>query len=496
MALTKVSYSMIDGAPVNIVDYGADATGATNSSAAIQAAIDAAEGGCLVAEGTFRIDSTLNLKSNSVYNFHGATFIPGGLSISNMFSAVDKENITVIGGNYTGVPGVSPVINSHPTGTYYAGTALYFQDCINVLVTETYTYRIFSVINFYNCSDCTALANSASDCCGGIQSVAGSDISANWKVRGLNYSNNTLLHMGDECYTFLVSTLGTGEYSACKIVGNHLSKDPGVNATIGLASGIHLRGLETTTSNVVRSCVVSDNTAYFCGAAFIRATGAIRCTFANNSVDGFGKAGANAAYWFGSTSTGAFGVFDLTVIGNIAENGLNGSRVIYMEGAKRCHFSSNYGVVNSAGIGAISVLSDSDTNVFDGNIIHNTAAFCIQLASGCDNNLIINNDFSIFVAAAISDSGTNNKKQNNYGYVSFNSGTTTISSGATSQLVNHGLSGSDANRIFVTLTPISNMYSSANAHVEGITTSLFYATVTSAPGGSNVVTFQWIAQEI
>lgn len=496
MALTKVSYSMIQGSPVNVIDFGADPTGTVDSSSEIQAAIDSAEGGTLVANGDFRIDSTLNLKSNSIYNFHGATFIPGGLTIDKMFSAVDKENITVIGGNYTGVPGVSPVINSHPTGTYYAGSAFYFQDCVNVLVTETYTYRIFSVINFYNCSDCTALANSASDCCGGIQSVAGSDISANWKVRGLTYSNNTLLHMGDECYTFLVSTLGTGEYSACKIVGNHLSKDPGVNSTIGLASGIHLRGLETTTSNVVRSCVVSDNTAYYCGAAFIRATGAIRCTFANNSVDGFAKAGADAAYWFGSTSTGAFGVLDMTVIGNIAENGLNGSRVIYMEGAKRCHFSSNYGVVNSAGIGAISVLSDSDNNVFDGNIIHNTAAYCIQLASGCDNNLIINNDFSIYVAAAISDSGTNNKKQNNYGYVSFNSGTTTISASATSQLVNHGLSGSNANRIFVSLTPISNMYSAANAHVEGITTGLFYATVTSAPGGSDTVTFQWTAQEI
>jgi hypothetical protein len=41
MSLTKVSYSMIDGEVTNILDYGADPTGATFSTAAIQAAFDA-----------------------------------------------------------------------------------------------------------------------------------------------------------------------------------------------------------------------------------------------------------------------------------------------------------------------------------------------------------------------------------------------------------------------------------------------------------------------
>lgn len=41
MSLTKVSYSMIKGAVINVQDYGADPTGATDSSGAIQAALDA-----------------------------------------------------------------------------------------------------------------------------------------------------------------------------------------------------------------------------------------------------------------------------------------------------------------------------------------------------------------------------------------------------------------------------------------------------------------------
>jgi hypothetical protein len=42
MSLTKASYSLVNGAPFNVLDFGADPTGAANSAAAIQAAIDAA----------------------------------------------------------------------------------------------------------------------------------------------------------------------------------------------------------------------------------------------------------------------------------------------------------------------------------------------------------------------------------------------------------------------------------------------------------------------
>lgn len=39
MSLTKVSYSMIQGTPINVLDYGADPTGSNDSTAAIEAAI-------------------------------------------------------------------------------------------------------------------------------------------------------------------------------------------------------------------------------------------------------------------------------------------------------------------------------------------------------------------------------------------------------------------------------------------------------------------------
>lgn len=69
MALTKVSYSMIDGAPFNVLDYGADPTGVADSAAAIQAAINAAavavagSTGAVVyfPTGTYLISETITL---------------------------------------------------------------------------------------------------------------------------------------------------------------------------------------------------------------------------------------------------------------------------------------------------------------------------------------------------------------------------------------------------------------------------------------------------
>lgn len=65
MSLTKVSYSMITGAPVNVLDYGADPTGVADSAAAIQAAIDYAvytsKQAVYVPAGRYKISTTLQL---------------------------------------------------------------------------------------------------------------------------------------------------------------------------------------------------------------------------------------------------------------------------------------------------------------------------------------------------------------------------------------------------------------------------------------------------
>lgn len=76
MSLTKVTYSMIKGSAFNALDFGADPTGVADSSAAIQAAIDACAAGgpsgqpggqVFFPRGTYLVNTPINLtSSNSV----------------------------------------------------------------------------------------------------------------------------------------------------------------------------------------------------------------------------------------------------------------------------------------------------------------------------------------------------------------------------------------------------------------------------------------------
>jgi polygalacturonase len=56
MTLTKATYSMIDGAPANVLDFGADPTGVADSTAAFLAAMTAASN-IYVPEGTYCVDA-------------------------------------------------------------------------------------------------------------------------------------------------------------------------------------------------------------------------------------------------------------------------------------------------------------------------------------------------------------------------------------------------------------------------------------------------------
>ena len=63
MPLTKVSYSLIDGAPINVNDYGAVGDGVTDDTAAIQAAVDYAgplQKVTFMPAGTYLITDTIN----------------------------------------------------------------------------------------------------------------------------------------------------------------------------------------------------------------------------------------------------------------------------------------------------------------------------------------------------------------------------------------------------------------------------------------------------
>ena len=124
MSLTKVSYSMINGAYANVLDYGADSTGVTDSTTAIQAAIDAVS----LAGG-------------------GTVYVPAGIyDITNIYLSKTMSNewyypIQLVGaGRMSGYKTGGTILNH--TGT---GIAVWVGDYTNNITATPYNSYYFSV---------------------------------------------------------------------------------------------------------------------------------------------------------------------------------------------------------------------------------------------------------------------------------------------------------------------------------------------------------------
>ena len=95
MSLTKVSYSMITGAPANIIDYGADPTGATDCSAAILAALTAFNT-IVIPQGTFLVTSQIAIPaSNKTIIGVGGTITRGASMSLACFYGINLTNIAI-----------------------------------------------------------------------------------------------------------------------------------------------------------------------------------------------------------------------------------------------------------------------------------------------------------------------------------------------------------------------------------------------------------------
>lgn len=92
MSLTKATYSMITGAYINVLDFGADPTGAADSYAAIQAALNTGKN-VFVPQGNYKITATLEFTSTDQVFFGENGNALNATSSNNPTTAVGMSQI-------------------------------------------------------------------------------------------------------------------------------------------------------------------------------------------------------------------------------------------------------------------------------------------------------------------------------------------------------------------------------------------------------------------
>lgn len=143
MALTKATYSMIRGAPVNVLDYGVVGDGVTDDTAAIQAAIDDSAGKVLFfPKGSYAITQlTVTANGTTLMGeamLNGTTFIPLNTTGNDVvFSGCQHSQIQNV--------------NFRPTVKKTSGYCVYFTSnaykCKAVNVRVDYAYNGFAIYN-------------------------------------------------------------------------------------------------------------------------------------------------------------------------------------------------------------------------------------------------------------------------------------------------------------------------------------------------------------
>lgn len=151
MSLTKATFSMIDGAPVNVLDYGAVGDGVTDDSAAVQAAADycVANSMSLYAPAgyTIYLDSAVDLRSIRYIDFGadilvnpaivGVPVTVGGFAQSSggrwRFNSVSDGASVILG-----PPPARPVFRVYGSKAFQIelGSCQYFQIYSNAAVTS------------------------------------------------------------------------------------------------------------------------------------------------------------------------------------------------------------------------------------------------------------------------------------------------------------------------------------------------------------------------
>ena len=137
MSLTKVTNSMILGSVANVLDYGADPTGAVDSTTSIQAAV-ATGNSVFIPAGSYKINAAITPVGNQIIYGAGQnlTFIKASVVGQNGFTVLNKSFVELRD---------MTIQNTASTPT---GKGIYIQGGGNCFVTQVLVQSFFHGFNF------------------------------------------------------------------------------------------------------------------------------------------------------------------------------------------------------------------------------------------------------------------------------------------------------------------------------------------------------------
>ena len=148
MSLTKVSYSMITGAPANVLDYGADPTGATSSHTAFANALLSGANYVYVPPGTYTMNNIVSISiTNNVVFYGEGTITYNGASNNNPWFSIEVSNntLTVKGLTFNGGDLITGGLRVYNTASPSSNTLpnLYIQE-------NTFIFFKMNTANIWN----------------------------------------------------------------------------------------------------------------------------------------------------------------------------------------------------------------------------------------------------------------------------------------------------------------------------------------------------------
>lgn len=478
MSLTKVSFSMVEGAAVNVADFGAVGDGSANDTVAIQAAADAAEGKTLYFPQTetniYKITATIELPSyiNVVFD-PGVTIRVGNGANCSIFTNADhvggNTNITILRGFFDSNKANQSA--NFATLNFDNIANCVFQECV---IQGSYTsgYVGLGAFHLENSLECEFINCKLSDAGSeGLYFVNCSDMT----VLGGEYYDNT---NGSGC----ALTGGTRNSWIGVFSHDNAGSQFSINGTFSKVIGCTATGSTVFGGialgdtghpgdySIIDSCQIAD-----CVAAGIGVQGSTTNAIVSNNViygTQVGPSGGGSGISISDSSS------YITVSNNVCT--ANAEHGIYVfTGTNTNNISNN--VCRSNTLNGIHI-NTSDNCIVDGNICINNGASGIQLTSGSDRNIVVNNrcydtqspktqPFGIYSL------GDNNQITGNYLVGNLTGGLEAFNGGEI--LSNNVLNATDGFRVAVTLSS-GTTTTVNNGNIQGVTKVSFVPTSANA----------------